>query len=83
MCFRVDTDFLEEFVEGDRGDYSSSIPSNENEALYEHVDESDEDEVDDDGATWFEKREAALERVIKSHGGSYGLMYGRVLFGQK
>jgi len=86
MWFPVDTDLLRQFVEGDRRDYSDSIPTNEEGELYDYVDEEDEDEVDeedDDGATWAEKREAALQKIIKSHGEEYGLMYGRVLFGKK
>ncbi|KAL7416702.1 hypothetical protein BDY24DRAFT_201626 [Mrakia frigida] len=86
MWFPVQTDLLEQFVEGDRGDYSSSIPTNEDGQLYDYFEESDEDEVDegdDDGATYGEKKAAALEAIIKSHGREYGLMYGRILFGRK
>ena len=74
----VDTRSLRNYVEGERWDYSESIPTNRYEELYEYGEE--------DKPSYFafaRKREAILQEIIDDYGGERGLSMGRVWFGDR
>lgn len=89
LWFPVEGALLAQFVEGNQGDYSSSIPTNYEGELYDTSDEEEDDDSEDEddepgssSAARKEAKEKALEEINESHGGLYGLMLGRVLFGK-